>query len=117
MREFDIALANVKQLTTLGVRVLIDDFGTGYSSLARLRDLPVAGVKIDKGFSARLGVDADTDRTLAAVARLAQAMQLEVVVEGIETAAAAERVREFGCDYAQGFHYPRPAALDQLNFD
>lgn len=114
MREFDIALANVKQLAALGVRVLIDDFGTGYSSLARLRDLPVAGVKIDKRFTALLGVDDETDRTLSAVAGLAHAMQLQVVVEGIETAAAAERVREFGCDYAQGFHYARPAALDQL---
>jgi diguanylate cyclase (GGDEF)-like protein/PAS domain S-box-containing protein len=117
MREFDIALANVKQLAALGVRVLIDDFGTGYSSLARLRDLPVAGVKIDKRFSARLGADAETDRTLAAVAGLAHAMQLQVVVEGIETPAAAERVRAFGCDYAQGFHYARPAPLDQLNLD
>jgi len=117
MREFDIALANVKQLAALGVRVLIDDFGTGYSSLARLRDLPVAGVKIDKRFSALLGVDDETDRTLAAVAGLAQAMQLQVVVEGIETAVAAERVREYGCDYAQGFHYARPAALDQLTLD
>ena len=115
MREFDIALANVKQLAALGVRVLIDDFGTGYSSLARLRDLPVAGLKIDKGFSAQLGVNEETDRTLAAVAGLAHAMQLDVVVEGIETAVAAERAREFGCDYAQGFHYARPTALEQLN--
>jgi diguanylate cyclase (GGDEF)-like protein len=115
MREFDIALTNVKQLAALGVRVLIDDFGTGYSSLARLRDLPVAGVKIDKGFSAQLGADDETDRTLAAVADLAHAMQLQVVVEGIETPAAAERARELGCDYGQGFHYARPAALEQLN--
>ena len=117
MREFDVALANVKQLAAMGVRVLIDDFGTGYSSLARLRDLPVAGVKIDKRFSAHLGVDEDTDRTLAAVAGLAHAMRLQVVVEGIETPAAAARVREFGCDYAQGFHYARPSALDQISLD
>jgi len=116
MQELELALASVQQLAGLGVTVLIDDFGTGYSSLARLRELPVAGVKIDKRFSAPLGVDADADRLLGAVADIAHAMQLQVVVEGIETEAAAAKARELGCDYGQGYHYARPAALDQLTF-
>jgi EAL domain-containing protein (putative c-di-GMP-specific phosphodiesterase class I) len=116
MQEFDLALAAVQELVAMGVRVLIDDFGTGYSSIARLRELPVAGVKIDKRFSARLGADDDADRVLAAVTGIAHAMDLQVVVEGIETPAAAVKAHELRCDYGQGFHFARPDALDQLSF-
>jgi len=114
MQELDLALAAVEQLVGMGVRVLIDDFGTGYSSIARLRELPVAGVKIDKSFSARLGADEDADRVLAAVTGIAHAMDLHVVAEGIETPAAAAKAHEFGCDYGQGFHFARPDALDRM---
>ena len=115
MQELDLALVSVQQLAGLGVTVLIDDFGTGYSSLARLREMPVSGVKIDKHFSAPLGADGDADRLLGGVTDIAHAMQLQVVVEGIETPVAAAKARELGCDYAQGYHYARPAALDQLS--
>ena len=116
MQELDLALAAVQQLAGLGVTVLVDDFGTGYSSLARLRELPVAGVKIDKLFSAPLGADEDADRLLGGVTDIAHSMQLQVVVEGIETPVAAAKARELGCDYAQGYHYARPAPLTQVTF-
>ena len=117
MQELELTRATVQQLAELGVRVFIDDFGTGYSSLARLRELPVAGLKIDKRFSAGLGSDPDDDRMLAAVTGLAHAMQLRVVVEGVETDAAAATAREIGCDFGQGFHYARPDELHRLNVD
>ena len=115
MQELELTRATVQQLAAMGVQVFIDDFGTGYSSLARLRELPVTGLKIDKRFSYRLGSDPDDDRMLDAVARLAHAMQLQVVVEGVETKEAAEMARDIGCDFGQGFHYARPDALHKLS--
>jgi EAL domain-containing protein (putative c-di-GMP-specific phosphodiesterase class I) len=94
--------------------VLIDDFGTGYSSIARLSDLPVAGVKIDRRFSVGLGEHEHADQLLAAITDLAHAMDLEVVVEGIETAAARKRAQELRCDYGQGFEFARPVPIEAL---
>ena len=114
MQQVEVARASLQAIVDLGVRVLIDDFGTGYSSLARLAELPVYGVKIDRGFSADVGRNDNADKVLAAIAGIARAMDLAVVVEGIETPEAAARVRALGCDYAQGFHFARPTAMDDL---
>ena len=114
MQEIDAARAALQEIVALGVRVVIDDFGTGYSSIARLRELPVAGVKIDRSFSGLLGQSDAADRLVGAIADLAHAVDLEVVVEGVETAAAAARAREVGCDFAQGYYFARPSALDAL---
>jgi diguanylate cyclase (GGDEF)-like protein len=114
MQELDIARVALEELVKIGARVLIDDFGTGYSSIARLSDLPVAGVKIDRRFSVRLGENERVDQLLAAITDLAHAMQLEVIVEGIETAAARTRAEELGCEFGQGYELARPAPLSTL---
>jgi diguanylate cyclase (GGDEF)-like protein len=114
MQQLDTALVAVQGMVDLGAIVMIDDFGTGYSSIARLQELPVTGVKIDRSFSTRLGTTDTADRLVAAIADLAHAIDLTVVVEGIETTAAATRAAELGCDYAQGYHYARPAPLPML---
>jgi len=114
MQQLDTALVAVQGMVDLGAIVMIDDFGTGYSSIARLQELPVTGVKIDRSFSARLGTTDAADRLVAAIADLAHAIDLTVVVEGIETTAAATRAAELGCDYAQGYLYARPAPLQML---
>ena len=114
MQEIDAARAALHDIVALGVRVVIDDFGTGYSSIARLRELPVTGVKIDRSFSGMLGVSDAADRLVGAIADLAHAVGLEVVVEGVETSEAAARAREVGCDFAQGYYFARPAAVDAL---
>jgi c-di-GMP-specific phosphodiesterase len=115
MLEPETARTTLGELVELGARVFVDDFGTGYSSIARLRELPVAGVKIDRRFSAAAGADDAADRLLAAINDLAHAVGLQVVAEGIETAAAATRVRELGCDFAQGYHFARPVPVAQLS--
>ena len=88
---------------------MIDDFGTGYSSLARLGELPITGVKLDRRFTSGLGTDATTRRVLRAIAELAGAYGLEVVAEGIEDAGALADVDALGCRFAQGFYIGRPA--------
>ena len=102
------ALRMLNALAALGVCLSIDDFGTGYSSLSHLARMPVHEVKIDRSFVQGL----ESDREFAAVVRSAiemgHALGLKVVAEGIETDAAAARLREFRCDIAQGYLYAKP---------
>jgi c-di-GMP-specific phosphodiesterase len=109
MEELDTARAVLEQLDEFGVRILIDDFGTGYSSLARLGELPISGLKIDRRFVRGLGHDPTVMPVIRAIADLARAYGLEVVVEGIEDSLALAGVDQLGCEYAQGYHLGRPA--------
>jgi c-di-GMP-specific phosphodiesterase len=114
MERFTTAHAALDRLAELGLEVVIDDFGTGYSSIARLREMPVTGVKIDRRFTQGLGEDRGVDEVLAAIAGLAHALELEVIAEGIETRVALERAAELGCDLCQGYHLARPAPAAQI---
>jgi len=98
----------------MGVKISIDDFGTGYSSLAYLRRLPVDEIKIDKSFV----IDMATNRDGAAIVRstidLGHNLGLKVVAEGVEDEKTETMLREYGCDFIQGFHISRPAAAGPL---
>jgi diguanylate cyclase (GGDEF)-like protein/PAS domain S-box-containing protein len=101
-------------LRSVGVRLVIDDFGTGYSSLARLRRLPLDGLKIDRSFVSGLGsVPVDT-AIVEAVLTMAAALRLPVVAEGVETREQARMLRNLGCPRSQGFLHGRPMGLDEL---
>jgi len=108
------AAANLERLSVLGCRIAIDDYGTGYSSLAYLRKLPLAELKIDKSFVAGLCVDASDEVIVRSTIELAHNMRLLVVAEGVEDAATLERLRELGCDVAQGFLLGRPMSAAQI---
>ncbi|GGQ74932.1 putative bifunctional diguanylate cyclase/phosphodiesterase [Couchioplanes azureus] len=100
-----------------GVRIAIDDFGTGYSSLAYLRQLPVDILKMDGSFTA-LQIEEGTVRDLAfirAILELSRNLGLQTIAEAVETAAQADRLRELGCDLAQGYHFARPAPVAALH--
>jgi len=105
------SISALHALAEIGVRITIDDFGTGYSSLNYLRRLPVKSLKIDQTFVAELD-SAKTIETGSAVIRaiitLAKGFGLEVVAEGVESQAQLKILREFGCDYAQGYLIGRP---------
>ena len=100
------------RLRHIGVRLAIDDFGTGYSSMPYLRELPVDEVKIDRRFVADL--DAGDDTIARSVIDLGHNLGLHVVAEGVETAAALQRLTELGCDSAQGYHLGMPMSLTDL---
>ncbi len=98
-------------LRRLGIRTWIDDFGTGYSSLARLRDLPVDAVKIDRSFVSDVGTtQADRD-VLRGLINLVHSLGKQVVAEGVEQAQTTALLRELGCDLAQGYHLGRPMPI------
>lgn len=103
------------QLTTLrrlGVGIHIDDFGTGYTSIGQLRNLPASALKIDRSL---IALDDVGSRELVALAvHAAHSAGLQVVAEGVETAAQMVALRAMGCDLAQGFHIARPAPADQV---
>jgi diguanylate cyclase (GGDEF)-like protein len=102
-----ITLAGLK---AVGVQVAIDDFGTGYSALSQLKSLPVDTLKIDKGFVRELGTDPGDLAIVRAIIALAEAFDLELVAEGVETEAAALTLLRHGCHRAQGFLLSRPIA-------
>ena len=106
----DAAKANVQlaALREMGVRVLIDDFGTGYSALAYLHHLPVAGLKLDRGFFREIPHCAKQREIVRSIIVLAHTLGLFVVAEGIETDDQWQQVRALDCDFAQGFNFARP---------
>jgi diguanylate cyclase (GGDEF)-like protein/PAS domain S-box-containing protein len=85
-----------------GVRLAIDDLGTGYSNLSHLKGLPVSIVKVDHSFVAGLGADVRDRAIVATLLGLGSSLGLEVVAEGIETAAQLAVLQELGCPYGQG---------------
>jgi diguanylate cyclase (GGDEF)-like protein/PAS domain S-box-containing protein len=106
------ALAGLKEL---GVSIAIDDFGTGYSSLAYLKRFPVDHLKIDRAFIRDLGDAVSSEHSLArSIVDLAGLMGLSAVAEGVETAQQADLLQALDCDFAQGFHFSRPVAQDEL---
>lgn len=91
-----------------GFKVTIDDFGTGYSSLGLLQSLPVSALKIDRCFVERVGKDRTAKRIVSTIAELASCLGLDVIAEGVETAAQASELAKIGCDYVQGFRFSEP---------
>ncbi len=112
MENPESALAKLRGLRELGVKIGIDDFGTGYSSLSYLQRFPIDCLKVDRGFVG--GMDDHGNMVIVkSVVNLAHSLGLEVVAEGIETPRQEALLKEFGCDYGQGFLYARPLPLNQ----
>ena len=108
----------VAVLKRLGVRIALDDFGTGYSSLAYLHRFPVDILKMDRSFVQQMGGSGDQQGKASALARaiisLAEALGLDAVAEGVETAAQREALLALGCRTGQGYLFGRPMALTDL---
>jgi len=102
-------------LAEMGLTVSIDDFGTGYSSLAKLRELPVTQLKIDREFVMDMGSDVDDAVIVRSVIDLADNLGLQTVAEGVEDAATWEQLTALGCDSAQGYFLARP--MDAQRFE
>jgi EAL domain-containing protein (putative c-di-GMP-specific phosphodiesterase class I) len=101
------SLRVMRELHDLGLAFYLDDFGTGYSSMTYLRELPLAGLKIDRAFTIGLGRP-DTRRIVQAMIDLGHALGLKVVAEGTEDEATLAILADMGCDIAQGYGIARP---------
>ena len=108
------ALLMLDALAALGVSLSIDDFGTGYSSLSHLARMPVDEMKIDRSFIQSLESDPEFATVVRSAIDMGHGLGLKVVAEGIESAAAAKRLREFGCDISQGYYHAKPMPLQDF---
>jgi EAL domain-containing protein (putative c-di-GMP-specific phosphodiesterase class I) len=104
----------LSRLQTIGVRISIDDYGTGYSSLARLRELAVNELKLDRSFLAGIGDDARASAIVRSTVELAHSLGLTLVAEGIETEQEETILRGLTCDHGQGYHLARPMPGHEL---
>ena len=101
------------RLAAMGVAFSIDDFGTGYSSLSYLRRLPVSEIKVDRSFVNGMGATGVDVTIVRSVTELAHALDVPVVVEGVESPEVRDLLIDLRCDFAQGYYFgrPEPAAV------
>jgi diguanylate cyclase (GGDEF)-like protein len=108
MHDAESAIATLRGLKSLGVRLSVDDFGTGYSSLSYLNRLPIGTLKIDQSFVRNIGAGGDKGVIAQAIISLGHSLDLRVVAEGVETLAQLEFLKTHHCDEVQGFYFAKP---------
>jgi diguanylate cyclase (GGDEF)-like protein len=108
------AIENIETLVALGVQVSIDDFGTGYSSMAYLQKLLVAKIKIDRSFVMSMGSGENSEAIVRSTIDLAHNLGLKAVAEGVENEHAWSKLKELGCDLAQGYYMSKPLPAEEL---
>ncbi|WP_048647185.1 putative bifunctional diguanylate cyclase/phosphodiesterase [Nitratireductor soli] len=102
----------VEDLRRVGIRVSLDDFGTGQSSLGRLREFQFDKLKIDRAFVSSILDDRPSEHIIRAILAMCEGLGMDVVAEGIEAEAQADRLVQFGCGGGQGFLFGRPCDAD-----
>ena len=117
MQDMEYSRRFLRELRTMGLRLSVDDFGTGYSSLAYLKQFELDALKIDRLFVANL-LQSERDAAIAhSIIQLGHNLDLEVVAEGVETLPQLERLREMGCDVAQGFYFAKPLPSENVSLE
>ncbi|MDF0487937.1 EAL domain-containing protein [Sphingomonas sp. H39-1-10] len=111
MRDFEAAVASIKRLRALGIRIALDDFGSGYSSLSYLHRLPLDKVKVDRSFIADMD-EASGRNIISAILGLCQTLGLDCIIEGVETDGQLQQLRDIGYRMAQGYLFARPMGLE-----
>jgi EAL domain-containing protein (putative c-di-GMP-specific phosphodiesterase class I) len=102
----------LERLHSLGIQLILDDFGTGYSSLNYLQLFPLDYVKIDRPFVNRAGLDHASSGMVAAILQMVPSLGLTAIAEIIETEAAAQTLRQMGCEFGQGYFFSRPVVAE-----
>ena len=105
---------NIGRLIEAGTDISVDDFGTGYASLGYLQDLPLSEIKIDRSFILRLHEDERGRNIVRAIIQMANALDMRIVAEGVETAEQLDWLRRNGCLIAQGFLLAHPKSPDDI---
>jgi EAL domain-containing protein (putative c-di-GMP-specific phosphodiesterase class I) len=111
VRDLNRALATLRRIKILGVRIAMDDFGTGYSSLSNLRAFPFDKIKIDGSFIKSVNVNDQAAAIVRSVLGLGRALRLPVLAEGVETTAELEFLEGELCNEAQGYLLGRPGDI------
>jgi len=106
--NYDIINLKLKTLREMGMTISIDDFGTGYSSFARLKELHVDGVKIDRYFIKRITKLPEEELISSDIIRMVHRYGLYTVAEGVEHEEELSYLLREGCDFIQGYYYSKP---------
>jgi EAL domain-containing protein (putative c-di-GMP-specific phosphodiesterase class I) len=109
------ATARLLELRALGIGLALDDFGSGYSSLSYLQRLPFNKLKIDRSFVAALDQSANAGVIIQAIVALARALEMSVLIEGVETEDQRILLRLAGCNEMQGYLFAKPSARDEID--
>ncbi len=113
MGDVDAAIDLMLKLKALDLRLAIDDFGTGYSSLSYLHRFPMDTLKVDKSFVGRLEKSHEDQAIIHTILTLGQQLGMDVVAEGVETAAQVAMLQREHCDYGQGYFFAKPLPSDE----
>ena len=114
MADPDYCINLISMLRERGYGVAIDDFGVGHSSLSYLQKLPISTLKIDQAFVKTLASDTRNQKIVRSILHLAKSLGLETVADGVDDQEALALLREWGCDYGQGYGIHRPAPAQEL---
>ena len=114
LNDIDRTRTVLDMLRANGIRIAMDDFGSGYSALWYLRELPIDEVKLDREFIGSIVTDRRAAAIVRAVIDLTHVLGMSTVAEGVEDVDTVHRLRELGCDVAQGYYYGPPATADAL---
>jgi diguanylate cyclase (GGDEF)-like protein/PAS domain S-box-containing protein len=114
MGDIQEAIATLRKLREMGVRVVLDDFGTGHSSLAYLKSLPLDAIKIDRTFVAAIPGSAADASLVMAILEMARGLSLRVIAEGVETEEQLAFLTANGCRQAQGYLFGQPVPVSRL---
>ena len=112
--NFETVIENLNQLASTGCSIALDDYGTGYSSLAYLSRLPVHELKIDRSFISQMSRTDSDYRIVENTVKLARALQIQTVAEGVEDQETLSAVTRLGCDRVQGFYLAKPMPVSQF---
>ena len=105
IHDYREVVKTLQKFRDMGSKVLIDDFGTGFATLGHLKNLPVDGIKIDRGFVAEVNKKSSDRVIINGVISMARELKLYTVAEGIETSEQLAKLRELGCDQGQGYYF------------
>ena len=112
IRKDPETLSLIKRLRAIGIQIYLDDFGAGYSSLQYLNFFPLNGLKIDRMFTQKIPSSSETQAIVRSIVVMAQALNMDIVVEGIENNQQVEYLRNFSALSGQGFLFARPLTVD-----
>lgn len=110
-----LVIAKLTHLKSLGFEISVDDYGIGQSSLAKLKNLPVDELKIDKCFILKLNESSQDQDIVESTINLGHKLGLRVVAEGVENKESLDLLNQFNCDYIQGYYLAKPQKAQQLN--
>ena len=104
----------VNVLRSMGFVIEMDDFGSGYSSLNMVTSLPIDVLKLDMGFIRSAFSKGGDTRMIGVIVDIAQALNVAMIAEGVETKEQMLALKELGCDIVQGYYFSRPVPADEF---